>query len=165
MRLDALVRDISHRIQGMWAHLCQGALHADSKKAQEICAIWASSSNPAAFPTSNHTLKSGKVVTSQTSTMLVRSLDATSSLDRLTVSEQLIISSEVIHRMTNKASFDVDMFKLYQLRTSLVNISLCLTEPRRYSDDSFPISGFPRLLTLDDTPLCECCYIQRDLTN
>ena len=71
------------------------------------------------------------------------------------VFEQLIITSDVIQRMTNKASFDVDMFKLYQLsRMSLVNISLCLTERRRYSDNSFPISGFPRPLTLDDTPLC-----------
>jgi hypothetical protein len=83
------------------------------------------------------------------------------NLTQLTkVFEQLIINSDVIQRMTNKASFDVDMFKLYQIsRTSLVNISLCLTERRRHSDDSFPISGFPRLLTLDDTPLCECCYI------
>jgi len=61
---------------------------------------------------------------------------------------QVIINSEVIQGMINKASFDIDMFKVYQLscESHFFNISLCLEDPTKHGDGFFPISGFPRLL-------------------
>jgi hypothetical protein len=54
--------------------------------------------------------------------------------------------------MIRSATFQIDPIKLDLLQATKVNISLCLTDPLKTEDHTFPISGFPRKLALDGLP-------------
>jgi hypothetical protein len=58
--------------------------------------------------------------------------------------------------MIDTASFNSDTFRMSQLsRDAVVNIRLCLVDPKMPITGAFPISGFPRPIILDELPTCK----------
>ena len=92
-------------------------------------------------------------------------LDIVSQSHLLTIhkKKKITITTNHIRGMEDRATFDVGKIELSLLaRTSVVNITLCLVDPKDPRDGPFPISGFPRALILDELPISMClvstCY-------